>query len=606
MTSSRAYIRLTTIALLHLTLFGEATRAQVNQQSASAAMWRGGLARTGTYAGGGSSLVGLAWRAPTHGDVISSPTVIDGVVYVGSNDGGVYAFDLATGAQRWRADAGSAVASAPAVGGGRVFVSVRDGSILAFDASTGARYWRLRTGALMRFPWGHESGDYYLSSPAYVNGRVIVGAGDGAVYSIDASSGTVKWKAQTAGRVRASPAIADGRVFVGAFDGRIYAIDLASGRILWRYETEGASLQSGRYGFDRRSLQSSPTVASGVVYEGARDGFIYALDAATGTLRWRYDHKVSWIITSPAVADGVVYAGSSDAAFVQAVDSSGKELWRAKTGGIVWSSPAVAGGMLYVGDGVGRIHAFDRLTGTERWSFRSGASMYSSPTIAGEYVVVGSSDGSVYALRANDGPPVQRAVFFDSTALDKARAGDAPLAARYLVNRGYRTLDLAALPVFLTERIADRAPSVVVFAIDYAPPSIVASSLLRRYLESGGKVVWRGVPPGMFPSAMPAGEIRLNWDSTRALTGVPHDSALFDFHGVRATPAGLRWGLQPRWRDAWSVDPAGVTTVLGLDDTGLAAAWVKSFGGAPGTGFVRVPFDDPLALYLAAEMRPSR
>ena len=603
MTSSRAYMRLTTAALLVAT----PAAAQVNQQSAGnapRALWRGGLARTGVYSGGGASLVGLAWRAPTQGDVISSPTVSDGVVYVGSNDGGVYALDLHTGAQRWRAEAGSAVASSPAVGGGRVFVSARDGSILAFDASTGARRWRVGTGPLMRFPWGHESGDYYLSSPAYVNGRVIAGAGDGAVYSIDASSGTVKWKKQTGGRVRASPAIADGRVFVGAFDGRIYALDLASGKILWRYETEGASLQSGRYGFDRRSLQSSPAVANGVVYEGARDGFIYALDAATGALRWRYDHKVSWIITSPAVADGVIYAGSSDAAFVQALDSSGRELWRAKTQGIIWSSPAVAGSLVYVGDGIGRIHAFDRQTGTERWMFRTGASVYSSPTIAGEYVVFGSSDGAVYALRANDGPQVQRAVFFDSTALDKARADGAPLAARFLANRGYRTLDLAALPTFLTERIADHAPSVVVFAIDYAPPSIVESSLLRHYLESGGKVVWRGVPPGIFPATMPPGEIKLDWDTPRAITGVPHDSALFDFHGVRATAAGVRWGLPQRWRDAWSVAPSGVTTVLGLDDAGLAAAWVKSFGGAPGTGFVRVPFDDPFAVYLAAETRP--
>src|SRR5580765_3309183 len=145
MTSSRAYVRLTTAALLVAT----PAAAQVNQQSAdgaSHALWRGGLARTGVYSGGGASLVGLAWRFPTQGDVISSPTVSDGVAYVGSNDGGVYALDLNTGAQRWRAEAGSPVASSPAVGGGRVFVSTRDGSIFAFDAATGARRWRVTTG----------------------------------------------------------------------------------------------------------------------------------------------------------------------------------------------------------------------------------------------------------------------------------------------------------------------------------------------------------------------------------------------------------------------------------------------------------------------------
>jgi hypothetical protein len=48
-----------------------------------------------------------------------------------------------------------------------------------------------------------------------------------------------------------------------------------------------------------------------------------------------------------------------------------------------------------------------------------------------------------------------------------------------------------------------------------------------------------------------------------------------------------------------------VTTILGRDEWGLAAAWAKSFGGAEGTGFVRVPSDDPFAVYLAAEFRQT-
>ncbi len=58
------------------------------------------------------------------------------------------------------------------------------------------------------------------------------------------------------------------------------------------------------------------------MFVGARDGWIYALDAATGSERWRFDHKISWVNTSPAVIDGVVYAGSSDGQFVQALDAA--------------------------------------------------------------------------------------------------------------------------------------------------------------------------------------------------------------------------------------------------------------------------------------------
>jgi hypothetical protein len=53
------------------------------------------------------------------------------------------------------------------------------------------------------------------------------------------------------------------------------------------------------------------------------------------------------------------------------------------------------------------------------------------------------------------------------------------------------------------------------------------------------------------------------------------------------------------------VNASGVTTVLALDEWGWAAAYVKSYGGAPGTGFVRVPRGDPFVVYLAAEYRPE-
>jgi len=508
------------------------------------------------------------------------------------------------------------VASSPAVGGGLVYAAGRDGAVTAVDAATGARRWRVTTRATIPVPWGHESGDYFVSSPTYVNGTLLFGAGDGGVYAVDARRGAVRWRAQTDGRVRASPAVAGGRVYVGSFDGRVYCLDLATGTRRWRYDTEGASLLSGNYGFDRRSIQSSPAVAGGAVYVGARDGFLYALDADAGTPRWRYDHKVSWVITSPAVAGGVVYAGSSDGHFAQAVDAAtGRELWRATTDATVWSSPAVAGDVVYYGDGAGRVHAVDRATGAERWTFRTGAMVYSSPAVSGEYVVVGSMDGGVYALRtaAAGTPTVKRAVFFDSTYLERARTEHPAATARYLVDRGYQSLDSAALTPFLEARVADRAPSVVVFAIDFAPSSVLGApverSLLRRYLDAGGKVVWTGVPPGIVPLKMPPGQLRLDWATPTALTGVPHDSALFDRRGAWATADGARWGLPQRWRAAWSVAPpaaaaaGGPTRVLGVDDAGLAAAWARRFGGPEGTGFVRVPGDDPLAVYLAAEYR---
>ena len=595
-------------ALAALTLFTEASPRQITAVPPES-MFRGGPAHHGVYSGGGPALVGLAWRAPTDGDVISSPAIANGVVYVGSGDGGLYALDLATGARKWRFDAGSAVTSSPAVGGGLVFAAARDRSIFAVDAATGARRWRIVTKPDLPLAWGHESGEYYLSSPAYVDGTIVVGAGDGGVYALDATTGRQKWRAQTEGRVRASPAVANSRVYVGSYDGRVYCFDLATGALRWRYDTEGTTLQSGSYGFDRRSIQSSPTVDDGVVYVGARDGFLYAINAADGKLRWRVDHKISWVITSPAVSEHMVYLGSSDAHFAQALDTLGSERWRFGADVPVWSSPAIAGNLVYFGDAAGRLHALDRASGTEKWMFRTGAQIYSSPVIAGDLVIVGSTDGGVYALRTSGGPQRKRVVFFDSAYAKAATVRQPDVTARYFVNRGYQQVDPAGLEHFLMDRIADHAPSVVVFAVDQTPAAIVTTplgqSLLRRYLDAGGKVVWPGKPPMIFQMDLATGNYppmsQMNWSAPNELLGVPHDAALFDMRGAHATVAGTRIGLPARWRDSWSVAPAGVTTVLGVDEWGLAAAWIKRYSGPPGTGFVRVPGDDPMVIYEAAE-----
>ena len=602
------------LALACLVSLAACTSGEAAQTpSRDAAMFRGGPTRNGVYgASPGTALVGLQWRFMTEGDVISSPTVLGQTVYVGSGDGRLYALDRDTGARKWTFDAGNPIPSSPAVGGRAIYVGTRDGQFFAVDAATGRQRWKVATGALVPWPWGHESGDVYTSSPAFIDGVVYFGAGDGRVYAVDAASGREKWSAQTGGRVRGSPAVDASRVYVGAADGRVYAFDRASGGVRWKFDTEGVKLNSGDFGYDRRTVQSSPSVSNGTVFVGARDGWIYALDASTGAERWRFDHKISWINTSPAVVDGIVYAGSSDAQFVQALDAaSGRELWRTTTG-TTWSSPSVAGDVVYSGDGQGRLHALDRKSGKLLWSFRTGSTVHSSPTPAGDLVFVGSTDGGVYALRTGTAA-VHRAVFFDSAYIKSASTPDATMLSRYFANRGYQVLDEKTLGEFLQARVTDRAPSVLVFAIDHLPPNVVDTtafdrSALRRYLDAGGKVVWPGIPPALFPrdpkTGSPGGLAALRWGNASKLLGVPHEAAMFDQRGVRATAAGRQWGLPARWRGAWGIDPDKSITVLGLDEFGLATAWVRRYSGPPGTGFVRVPADDPMTVYLAAEYRP--
>jgi eukaryotic-like serine/threonine-protein kinase len=590
----------------------------------AATMFRGDPAHSGVYASPPlRHFGGLQWRVQTGGMVQSSAALHDGTLYIGSGDGRLYALDATTGDQRWQFRTGRAISSTPAVADGLVFVGSRDNTYWAVDARTGEERWRLETGRDVPFPWGFESGDLYTASPTWAGGTLYLGSGDGQVYAVDPRSGRVRWRFATRGRVRASPAVANGRVYAGSADGTLYALDARSGREVWRFDTEGHGLESGKFGFDRRTIQASPSIAGGRVFIGSRDGFLYAVATATGKLAWRVDHHMSWVNTSPAIADGVVYAGSSDERFLQAVDArTGRELWRLATERPVWSSPAVVGDMVYVGDGSGTIYAVERATGRERWRYKTGRRIFSSPVIEDGLLYVGNDDGGVYAIRGADGP-LRRAVFWDTVLVRASRVTAHRELRNYLAERGYEVLDGGGLQRFLSARLADRASSVVVFSMDHLPAAVapVAADtvLFRRYLDAGGKVVWPGIPPLIWPRDPATGEspeyIRIDRAGTARLLGVDHARSNFDNYGAVVTESGLRWGLSGWWDSNWGVDPAAVTETLALDDNGLASSWVRSYGGPPGTGFVRVyggswsaggPTASFAAVQAVAEYRPAK
>jgi hypothetical protein len=136
-----------------------ATKAADEAPGRGVPMFRGSPARSGVSPGPAvQRSPELLWRFKTGAEVSSSPAVIDGVVYIGSNDGNVYALDAATGKERWRFQTGGWVLSSPAVVGGVVYIGSYDSYVYALDAATGKERWRFRTG------------NSIVSSPAVVSG----------------------------------------------------------------------------------------------------------------------------------------------------------------------------------------------------------------------------------------------------------------------------------------------------------------------------------------------------------------------------------------------------------------------------------------------------
>ena len=228
------------------------------------------------------------WRYQTGADVETSPTVVDGTVYVGADDNKLHAVDAADGSRKWTYQAGSNVESSPTVVDGVVYVGADDEKLHAVDATDGSRKWTYQTGSNVD------------SSPTVADGTVYVGSDDNNLYALNATDGSRKWTYQTGDYVDSSPTVADGVVYVGSRDGNLYGFDTLDGSIEFIYE-------SG-------SLESSPTVADGTVYAGSDDDNLYALNAANVGAESRGSRVLLGTLghNDRFVADGSLSTGGSD------------------------------------------------------------------------------------------------------------------------------------------------------------------------------------------------------------------------------------------------------------------------------------------------------
>jgi outer membrane protein assembly factor BamB len=274
--------------------------------------------------------------------------------------------------------------------------------------------------------WKFQTGARVISSPAIAGGAIYFGSVDQHVYALDLQSGRQKWKFKTESAVTSSPAVSGGAVYFGSFDGNFYALDAANGKLKWKFATEGERrfTAKGIHGLHPRGESmpdpwdfylSSPAVTGGVVYVGSGDGNIYALNAATGALKWKA-RTGDVVHSSPAVAGGIVYAGSWDS-FLYALDAAtGRQVWRYKTGEDpknhnqvgIQSSPVVVDGAVYFGCRDSKVYAVGAVTGKRKWEFTNdGSWVLNTPAVDEGKLYFGTSDTArFYVLNAATGSPL--------------------------------------------------------------------------------------------------------------------------------------------------------------------------------------------------------
>jgi outer membrane protein assembly factor BamB len=270
---------------------------------------------------------------------------------------------------------------------------------------------------LHRVRWVFPTGDRIVSSPVYADGVVYFGSDDGNVYAVNARDGRQVWKHRTGGPVPSTPALADGSLYVVSYDGKLHALDARTGASRWKFATEGERRFEARglHGMQPRTqtiadpfdvFLSSPVVADGTVYFGSGDGHVYALDAASGALRWKF-RTGDVVHASPAYAAGTLFVGSWDSYFYALDARNGALKWRFHAGEDplihnqvgFQSSPAIVDGVVYTGCRDANLYALDAATGKEKWRYgTAGSWVISSPAVRNGKVFFGTSDSSLYLV----------------------------------------------------------------------------------------------------------------------------------------------------------------------------------------------------------------
>lgn len=366
----------------------------VTSQSPAGLDWpiyRGNAALHGVAPGSPPQSLELRWTFQSGSAIVSSPVIVGGLVFVGSDDGHLYCVALATGELAWRTELGDVIEAPPLWFDGVVYVGGHDFFFYAVDASTGDIRWKYETDERI-------VGGANVVMPADGSGAlIVVGSHDNRLYAFDPRTGERRWMLETNDRVNATPAVVGDSVIFGGCDTVVYVVNGATGETRHRIELGGDCHIAGPV-----------AVTDERIYAGhSADAFI-ALDRATGARAWTFEKLNSGFFGAPAVTSDRVVFGGRDRMVHVADRATGDIIWSFATRRKVDAAPVVWGDSVVAGSGDGRLYVLALEDGAERWSYDVGKSIYSSPAIAQGMIVVGANDGRLYAFGAPADPQAPR------------------------------------------------------------------------------------------------------------------------------------------------------------------------------------------------------
>ncbi len=246
----------------------------------------GGIIAVGSEDGGlyaYNALTGenLHWSPfRTDGKIWSTPVLRNGVAYFGSQDGGVYAVSLETGALVWRFDTGAAVVATPLVHKNLLIVGSFDRQLYALGLNDGQPRWQV------------EAENWWWATPVSSGRGIYAASMDGNVYAVD-DNGVLLWKYDMGAPIVADPVLVERGIVVASREGRVVLLRASASAQESPLEIASYSIRDGEI---KAPLVKSGTIGLGgateqeVVYVGTDDGKVRRLQVLSGFMpHWCYD-----------------------------------------------------------------------------------------------------------------------------------------------------------------------------------------------------------------------------------------------------------------------------------------------------------------------------
>jgi eukaryotic-like serine/threonine-protein kinase len=272
-----------------------------------------------------------------------APVIVDSILLMGNLRGEFYALNAFTGKQLGWFTPGNAVQSSPALHGSTVYIPLTntDNSLIAYDLLDGTINWR------------RECGDIEASPLSFIK-----------------------------------------RIYVGNTEGTFRCIDAIGGNLIWSYDLPDNGAHKG--------IRTTALAVDSTIIFGAEDGYLYALDATSGRLRWRTMTGGS-IFGSPARYDGAIIVGNTRGTITAVSFPSGSRLWSVDAGAPIYAAITCPGGRLFVGTTGGAMLAIDPASGSMLWRYETASVINASAVVSGGTLYFGTLGKKLYALRASDG-----------------------------------------------------------------------------------------------------------------------------------------------------------------------------------------------------------